>query len=90
MNHYEIVYIPYVHVLVNTNHKFSLEHMQNFIPTCLGLLTEIGSVLHLIKVYYHEKCFRKRVTLLIFKCILKIKKDHTFQFLSVLLNTKLF
>ena len=27
---------------------------------------------------------------LIFKCILEIKKDHTFQFLLALMNTKFF
>ena len=55
MNHYEIVYIPYVHVSVNTDSKFSLECMKNFIPTCLGSLIEIRSMLPLIKVYYCEK-----------------------------------
>ena len=92
MNHYKIYMfdVPYVYVLVNTYHKFSLECMQNFIPTCLGSLTEIGSVFHSIKVYYHEKCFRKIIMPLMFKCILEIKKDHTFQFLLVLLDSKLF
>ena len=28
--------------------------------------------------------------LLVFKCTLENKKDHTFQFLSVLMNTKFF
>ena len=55
----------------------------------LGPFTETGSVFHSIKVYHHEKCFRKRLTPLIFECIFEIKKDHTFQFLSVLLNTKI-
>ena len=90
MNHYEIIYIPCVHVLVNTDHKFSLECMQNFIPTCLGTLTEIKSVLHLIKAYYCEKHFRKGIMPLISECILEIEKDQTFQFLLVLLNTKEF
>ena len=64
---------------------------KNFMCTqdMLGSLTEIGSVLHSIKAYHCEKHFRKRIALLVFECILKIKKGHTFQFLSVLLNTKI-
>ena len=30
----------------------------------------------------------KRIMPLVFECILEIKKDHTFQFLLVLTNTK--
>ena len=53
-------------------------------------ITEIRSIFHLIKAYYWEKrkCFRKRIIPLIFECILEIKKDHAFDFLLVLINTK--
>ena len=85
-----MVDISHVHVLVNTDCKFSLVCEQNFIPTCLGSVMEIGSVFHLIKAYYHKrkKCFRKRIMPLIFECILEIEKDYTFQFLLALMNTK--
>ena len=61
MNHYKIPMfdIPYVHVLVNTDHKFSLECEQNFIPTCLESLMEIRSIFHSMKVHYCEKYFAK-------------------------------
>ena len=54
--------IPHIHVSVNTDCKFSLEHEQNFISTCFGSLTEIISIFHLIKAYYckQEKMFWKK------------------------------
>ena len=64
--------------------------MQNFIQTCLGSLTEIRSVLPSIEAYYDKKNFEERIIPLIFECILEIKKDHTFQFLLVLMNRKIF
>ena len=75
MNHYNIYMfdIPYVHVSVNADCKFSLVCMQNLMCTqnVLGSLMETGSVLHLIRVYHHEIHFRKGIMLLIFKCILE-------------------
>ena len=63
MNHYKIYMfdIPYVHVLVNADHKFSLVQVQNFICTqdMLESLMETGSMLHSIRAYHHEKYFKK-------------------------------
>ena len=54
MNHYKIYMfdIPYLHVLINVDHKFLLVCMQNFICTkdMLGSLMETGNVLHLEKM----------------------------------------
>ena len=47
--------ISHMHVLIDIDCKFSLVHEQNFISTCLGLLTEIRSVFHSIKAYYYKK-----------------------------------
>ena len=51
---------------------------------------EIGNVFHLVKAYYckQEKCFRKKIIPLVFKHILELKKDHTFQFFLVLMKKK--
>ena len=92
MNHYKVYMfdIPCVHVSINADHKFSLVCIHKFYmhQDMLVSLTEIGSMLHLIKVYHCENCFRKRIMQLIFEYILEIKKEHIFQFLLVLLNTK--
>ena len=76
MNHYKtyMLDIPYVHVFVNTDHKILIRACAKVNPNMSLIINGNWENASFDQSIYYKNILEKRITPLIFECILKIKK----------------